>query len=274
MTNKEIEDQIAEALLSGKGQLIPISQLGQSSEGYLINTSNLYAELYESYVAMCHSEDADDTNKAFEKVSDNYSKGDFAIYGQRGMFKWFALAAKYPTAIHKMNQEKNQCNEIFSELQNNGGYKLGVRLANAINGCDFFTSQLKSCVIVNTDVFLSANDLSSEDTSMLIPFLMNFWGQKDTQLIDRIDNKYKIKRELIKGKDVIIPFAYFTENTLNFFPKIAKELFVDKCGANTVTAIGLARFVPSIMGEQGKISRNDFLPLISPNPFIEIPRLF
>ena len=271
MINKEIEDQIVEALLSGKGQMIPISQLGESPEGYTVNASYLHAGLYESYVAMCHSKDADDTDKAFEKILNNDSEGDFTVYGQRGMFKWFALAAKYPTTIHKMNQEKNQCNDFFSELQHNGGYELGQRLANAINGSDFFTRQLNSCIVVNSDVFLSTNDSSYEDTMMMASFLMNFFQQKDGKPID--GNKQKIKKSMIKGKDVIFPFAYLTENVLNIFPGIAKSLFIDQCEANTVTAIGLVRFVPSIMGEQGSISRNDFLPLISPNPFIEIPRL-
>lgn len=273
MTNKEFEEQITAALLSGKGQLIPVSELGMSSEGYCIDNEYLNDELYKSYIAMCHSNDADDVSQAFERVTKDYLNGGFTVFGQRGMFKWFTLAAKYPTNVHRMNDEKNEHNVYCSEVQKGGGYSLGLRLANAINSCDLFTCQLQSCIVVDISIFLN-NDASIEDTMMMTSFLENFFNQKERNLLYKDNGKQKVKKAEIKGKDVIIPFAYITENTLNYFPKIAKQLFIDQCEANTVTAVGLIRFVPSIDGKQGTITQNDFFPLISPNPLLEVARLF
>lgn len=276
MTNKEFEKQLGEAIRSGKvgiEDFIPISELGMCSEGYMINVDELNEGLYESYVAMCHSNDADDQNSAHETVTKDYLNGDFAVYGQRGMFKWFTLAAKYPTYIHKMNAEKIEHNKFYSELQNGGGYSLGERLATAINRSDFFTRQLRSHIVVNPTVFIRDNDTSYEDISMMCSFLEKFVSQDERNLVYKDGENLRIKKEKIKGMDVIIPFAYITESILNFFPRVAKDIFIKHCGANTVTAIGLVRFVPSIDGKLGHI-KNDLLPLISPNPFFEIPRIF
>lgn len=276
MTSKEFEKQLGEAIRSGKvgvGDFIPISELGMSSEGYMINVEELNEGLYESYVAMCHSSDADDQSSAYETVTKDYLKGDFAVYGQRGMFKWFTLAAKYPKDIHKMNAEKKEHNNFYFELQNGGGYALGERLTTAINRSDFFIRQLRSHIIVNPTIFISGYDPSYEDISMMSSFLEKFVSQDQGDLVYKDGENLRVKKEKIKGKDVIIPFAYITESTLNFFPKVAKDIFIKHCGANTVTAVGLARFVPSIDGKLGRIE-NDLLPLISPSPFFEIPRLF
>lgn len=276
MTSKEFEKQLGEAIRSGKvgiGDFIPISELGMSSEGYMINVDELNEGLYESYVAMCHSNDADDQSAAHEAVTKDYFNGDFAVYGQRGLFKWFTLAAKYPTEIHKMNTEKIEHNKFYSELQNGGGYSLGQRLATAINRSDFFTRQLRSHVVVNPTVFISGYDPSYEDICMMSSFLEKFVSQDERDIVYKDGENLRVKKEKIKGKDVIIPFAYITESTLNFFPRVAKDIFIKHCGANTVTAVGLVRFVPSIDGKLGDI-KNDLLPLISPNPFFEIPRLF
>lgn len=276
MTSKEFEKQLCEAIRSGKvdiGDFIPISELGMSSEGYMINVDELNEGLYESYVAMCHSNDADDQSAAHEAVTKDYLNGDFAVYGQRGMFKWFTLAAKYPTEIHKMNTEKIEHNKFYFELQNGGGYSLGQRLATAINRSDFFTKQLRSHVVINPTVFISGYDPSYEDICMMSSFLEKFVSQDERDLVYKEGENLRVKKEKIKGKDIIIPFAYITESTLNFFPRVAKDIFIKHCGANTVTAVGLVRFVPSIDGKLGHI-KNDLLPLISPNPFFEIPRLF
>lgn len=276
MTSKEFEKQLGEAIRSGKvgiGDFIPISELGMSSEGYMINVDELNEGLYESYVAMCHSNDADDQSAAHEAVTKDYLNGDFAVYGQRGMFKWFTLAAKYPTEIHKMNTEKIEHNKFYSELQNGGGYSLGQRLATVINRNDFFTRQLRSHVVVNPTVFISGYDPSYEDICMMSSFLEKFVSQDERDLVYKDGENLRVKKEKIKGKDVIIPFAYITESTLNFFPRVAKDIFIKHCGANTVTAVGLVRFVPSIDGKLGDI-KNDLLSQISPNPFFEIPRLF
>ncbi len=274
MTNKEIEEMITAALLSGKGKLIPVSELGMDPSGFTVDENYLYDELYESYVAMCHDKNADDASKATEEITSGYKKGEFAVYGQRGKFKWFSLAAKYQTEIHVMNNEKIEMNTFYSTLQNEGGYSLGQKLAKAINNCDFFRKQLRSCVVVNSAKFFGI-DTTTQDVIVMTYFLENFFGQKVKDLVhEGSDGKMRIKAEEVRGKDVILAYGYFTETALNYFVRIAKKTLIEQCGANTVTAIGLCRFVPSITGEHGKIFQEDLLPLITPKPLIELSRMY
>ena len=180
--------------------LIPASELELNEDDFIIDPDVLNKELYLSYEAMCHSTDANDKTKAYEDVNDGIFVENFSVFGQRGMFQWYALCPYYHEKLHTISDEKQEYNEAYLNLRNSGGFMLGQTLANAINETAFF-HYLPNPIVANTEIIAPRS--LYEDYFWMSSFLGSFFENVKQNVFIEEDSKKKYNKAEIQGKDII-----------------------------------------------------------------------
>ena len=142
------------------------------------------------------------------------------------------------------------CNEI--------GADPGENISHAINNNDDLLNILqRNPIIANTEECVEGWDsvhdcLSKEysDIREMTVRLSVFLGQGPivAEILKKERTGLSIDSNLIKGKDVVLPFIWANKEKLRLFGELAKKC-IDN-GANTVVGIFASRQVPSMDGRE------------------------
>ena len=256
MTDKEIEEEIFKALVSGDAKLVPASELGYDEE-YIIsqNIEKINDALYESYCAMCHAieEMPDKSIESYlpvESLDENY----LSCTGQYGMLKWYSMSIFFDKRLHTIDNEKQLYNEHHDDT---AGDDLldgpSEHLAIAINNTPELINILRNPFVIYCSTLFGEDEyIYIENQMNLETSLKNFVGNdifSDTLLKYSDNNEIIItNKETIKSKDVVIPFLICCQKSLQILAKASKVIMEN--GANTVVLIFATRLVPSKDGRE------------------------
>lgn len=264
MTKEEFdkfEDEITRLIQQGVNPFVPASELGFDNEDFFIDDFGM-DQLYELYVDSCHLPDCLDERQSMQDLVNNEDEDRFAITGRMGYFQWYALSAYFDPQLHKMNNIKIQYNEHHKD---SAGDNLlegpGIHLCKAINESDL-VNILRNPVVANTSDMYSEMNWNLKEMETCLRNFCNISIFPEKEIITREGNNIKINKETIKGKDVIIPIIYATNQNMFLFSKLADQIC--KLGANTAVGIFATRVMPSIDGNEGKIQSGFEVASFSP----------
>lgn len=256
MTDKEMEEEIFKALVNGDAKLVPASELGYDEEEIMNqNIGQINDALYESYCAMCHAikEKPDDFIESYLQVE--YLDEDlFSCTGQYGMLKWYSMSVFFDKRLHTIDDEKQSYNEHHDETAGDDLLEgPSEHLAIAINNTPELINLLRNPLVIDCcTLFWEDNSIDIENQMALEASLKQFVGNNissETSLKYN-DNKEIIitNKEMVKSKDVVIPFLICTQKSLQILAKASKIIMGN--GANTVVLIFATRLVPAKDGRE------------------------
>lgn len=240
---------------------IPISDLGMSEEGFCVDVAELYTALYESYSACCHNPQADKTPSSetdFGK-DEPLNHHQMSTVGRAGQFMWYSLSSLFDESIHQMNDFKRTHNNHHLETVSNPIESPSDNLLHAINNDEHLVNLCRKPLVLNVTEY---NNYYGNNYGAYGNYLNyfhqvgHFFGVPFTEgvfeHIEKEDGKkyIRIKPELIKGKDVIIPQIIATRQTIDIFKRIA--MFVCKNGANSAIGLFITRIKPTADGIEPK----------------------
>lgn len=250
---------------------IPVEELGANPNDFVVDANYWFNEMYEMYKDSCHSENPLDERQSIEKyiATDKIDKHTFSAIGRVGFFQWYALTLYYDESIHKMDVAKNShnrnhlmtvCDEVVADP--------GENISHAINNNDDLLNILqRNPIIANTEECVECWDsvhdcLSKEynDIREMTVRLNVFLGQGPIcyEVIKKEGEKVVIDGNIIKGKDIVLPFIWANNRFLKIFGELAKKC-IDN-GANTVVGIFASRQVPTMDGREASIISHKYEP--------------
>jgi len=268
MNNQDFEKELGEYLANG-GELIPASELGYDDSDFVVNAGDFYTQMYEMYKDSCHFKDSLNPIQSFEDHKDMTGKNGFACRGRVGFYNWYAVSLFFDKNIHKMSSEKEQFNKHHNmTMADDFMVSPGECLSKAINEERSLVNYFRNPFVANThEIF---NDIDWEIMEMethLRHFLdIEMFPQKN--VFTNNNGMITLNKETYLGKDIILPFIYATNKTLEVFGKFAKK--IADTGANTVVGIFATRIVPTLDGKEGKISEEFRVRSFSPPMFINL----
>lgn len=244
-----------------KSPFIPISELGMSEDGFMINTRELYDALYESYCACCQSPDADSvgyTEQDYGKEGP-LSAQQLAVTGRAGQYMWHALTCIFDESIHQMDDFKRMHNEHHIDAACDMLESPSNNLQHAINNDMQLVSMCKTPVVISITEYSNyfANDMGMYSNHLnYLHHMAHFF---ETELLDGVfthitkndgTKVVRINPSLIKDKDVIIPQIFATRGTIDLFKRVSK--FLCKNGAKSVQGLFITRIKPTSDGVEPK----------------------
>ena len=250
---------------------IPVEELGMDPSQFTVDPEYWFNEMYELYKDSCHSENPLDESQSFETHidPDKIDQHSFSAFGRVGFFRWYALTLYYDESIHVMddvkmkhneNHEMTVCDEFLADP--------GENISNAINNNDDLVNILeRNPIVANTEECVefwdSAHGCQSKEYSHirdLAQRLSVFLGQGFalSKILKSEGGNLIIDPNLIKGKDVVLPFIWANKEKLKLFGELAKRC-IDN-GANTVVGIFASRQVPSMDGREASQIPSEFEP--------------
>lgn len=239
--------------------IIPAEEVGMSGNlsDYTIDADYWFEEMYQMYKDSCHFDDCLDPKQSGEsyRKPEKLDELKFTAMGRVGYFRWYALTTYYDESVHIMDDTKriyNQhhqdtaCNPLISDP--------GSSILHAINNDQELVHFLHHNPIVGN--ISDCHDLPVSQMYELETRLSNFLGQglAAAQIFKpRGDGRISIDTNLVKGKDVILPYIWLDKSEMKSFGIIAKNLI--RCGASTVLAICGSKIIPTKDGKEiiGKI---------------------
>lgn len=239
---------------------IPISELGMSSDGYCVNTNELYTALYESYCACCQSPDADkvpSSESDFGKDSP-LSTHQMATTGRAGQFMWYALTSIFDENLHTMDDFKRMHNQHHLDAACDILESPSNNLQHAFNNDEMLVYMCNEPIVINVTEYSNYYGSNYNEYGNYLNFLhhmAHFFTESiaEENVFKHItkDNGTEVIRidpEKVKGKDIIIPQIIATRQTIDLFKKIA--MFVCKNGANSAVGLFITRIKPTIDGRE------------------------
>ncbi len=257
MTDKEIEDEIFKALINGDAQLTPASELGLDEDAILdMNADKILDGLYESYCAMCQfiEEEPNNCIEKYEPANSLLAKDILAGNGQYGMLKWYSLSVFFDKRLHSIDKEEELYNDYHDESAGDEFLEgPSEHMAKAINNNEELINLLRNPIIVSCLRLFETEDFSLINNQMAFEASMkNFIGSDlftDISIyIDDEKNACITNSELVKSKDVIIPYLICNQDSLKKVANAAKTIM--NYGANCVVAIFVTRLVPAKDGRE------------------------
>ena len=238
---------------------IPAEELGMSGNlnDYTIDANYWFEEMYQMYKDNCHSNDCLDPRQSVEsyRKPEELDELQFTAMGRVGYFRWYALTTYYDESVHKMDDLKRQynqhhhdtaCNPLMSDP--------GTSILHAINNDKELVHFLRHNPIVGN--VSECHNIPVTQMFELETRLSEFLDQgiaaakifKPTG-----DGRISIDTNLVRGKDVILPYVWLDKNEMTSFGIIARNLI--RCGASTVLAICGSKIIPTTDGKEiiGKI---------------------
>lgn len=242
-----------------KSPFIPISELGMSEEGWLVNVEEMNNALYESYCACCQSSEA----ATCPSSESDYGKDraltshDMATTGRAGQFIWVALTSLYDETLHQMDEFKAMHNKHHLEAACDILESPSNNLQHAINNDHELVNICRNVVVVNITEYRNYYENNWHNYRNFLNYLHhmgNFFGCGLTsEVFMHIEKKdgskvVRINPNLIKGKDVVIPQIIASQFTLELFKRVAA--FICKNGANSVIGVFITRVKPTVDGRE------------------------
>ena len=232
---------------------IPAEELGMDPSGFTVDPHYWYNEMYELYKDSCHFNNSLDpklTNEAYCPLEELNSH-HFSVLGRVGYFRWYALTLFYDETIHKMDDHKRKYNLHHQKtISDPESLDAGANLLHSINNNKDLVNILNRNPLVGHMPYLFDDEnymVQFELESRLSDFLgIGFSG---TEIYSNKNGRYEVIPQVIKGKDVVLPFIWANKRSLEFYGNLAKSLADN--GANTVVGIFVTRIVPTIDGKEG-----------------------
>ena len=257
-----------------KSPFIPISELGMSEEGWLVNVEEMNNALYESYCACCQSPDAATCpSSEYDYGKDGpLNTHNLATTGRAGQFMWVALTSLYEESLHNIDDFKKMHNEHHIDAACDFMESPSNNLQRAINNDQQLVNLCRDVVVVNITEYRNYYENNWNNYSNFLNYLHHMGHFFCSGLTDDVfkhiekedgSKAIRINPALIKGKDVVIPQVIASRYTLELFKKVAA--FICKNGANSVIGVFITRIKPAADGrEPKKISEKYTLQPLGP----------
>ena len=248
---------------------IPADELGLDLNDFVIDENHWYNEMYELYKDSCHHEHSLDEKLTREDYveHDKINEHTFSAMGRVGIFRWYALTLYYDKTIHKLDEAKIKhnknhqdtvCDIILSNPGNN--------LLDAINNENELVNILQhNPIVANTAELFESWDSEKDCMAKEHYFLGNlenllnvFLDLGERGVFKKEGKTISIDRNIIKGKDVVLPFIWANRKNLDLYGKLAKKCIEN--GANTVVGIFASRQVPSMDGREAETIPQEYEP--------------
>ena len=243
--------------------IVSLDELGVDTSGYQISGVTISDTFYEMYCDSCQRHDSNGDFAEDYDIGTNIAQ--LTSSGRIGVFRWYALTTYYGTDIYKMNDARIRQNSIHRETMQRGSYSLGEMLNHAINTSDDMHSLLREPIVLNTKDIMDVREYGY--LSAMQNHLENFMELPHVAIVNVHGNQIEYDWDLIRDKDVIIPFVIGSQESIKKYAEIASEI----CGKSKAScAIGLfiTRIKPSLDGREPKIvDPKDQIPVISESPF-------
>lgn len=252
--------------------IISLEELGIDTSNYCININDLYSFV----VDLCHQRPVD-FNQIVEKTTSSASD-EFSAYGRVANFDWVALTQLYSSTLFTALSEDKKTQNAKNSRAIAMGFQLGQYLSQAIQN----SSMLRICLNQRNFVVPDTSDLAwdgiHEHTHHMAIHIRNFLGLKwDSGPKLGIEDNHLVAKEGslsdLKGKDVILPFIYANNSSINLYGQIA-NIICNFANANTANGIFITRIMPTMDGkEPNSLAQYEYVPIISPFFGMEIPPL-
>ena len=264
MANDINEDDI-------RSMFIPVEELGMDPSQFKVDADYWFNEMYNMYKDYCHFDDSLDPEQSVESHCPigKLSSRHFCAIGRVGFYRWYALTVFFDETVHKMDEQKKKynshhqdtlCEEFISDP--------GESISHAINNDDELVNILqRNPIVANTQECVNGwdaeHDCETYEHSQLYYMttrLNVFLGQGTIcrEVLKKEGNKLLINSDVIKGKDVVLPFIWANKKNLKLYGELAKRCC--EAGANTVVGIFAARQVPSMDGREAAQVPKEYEP--------------
>ena len=255
-----------------RSMFIPVEELGMDESQFTVDADYWFSQMYDMYKDYCHFDDSLDPAQSTEMhiPVEKLNSRRFSAIGRVGFYRWYALTRYFDKSVHKMDDEKVKnnehhkdtlCEEILSDP--------GENISHAINNDDELVNVLQhNPIIANTQECVEAWDEEHgyftfeysrirDMTTRLSVFLGQ--GPLLTDIFKKDKDALVIDANVIKGKDVVLPFIWANRETLKLFGELAKRCCDN--GANTVVGIFAARQVPTMDGREAARIPQEYEPI-------------
>ena len=255
-----------------RSMFIPVEELGMDPSQFTVDADYWFNEMYEMYKDSCHFDDSLDpaqSNEAQIPVEKLNSRC-FSAIGRVGFYRWYALTQYFDETVHRMDDQKRKynkhhkdtlCEEFLSDP--------GENISHAINNDDDLVNILqRNPIIANTQECVDAWDEEHDCLTLeysriqdMTTRLSVFLGQGPilTDIFKKDKGALEINTDVIKGKDVVLPFIWANRDKLKLFGELAKKCCDN--GANTVVGIFAARQVPTMDGREAARIPREYEPI-------------
>lgn len=254
MANDINEDDI-------RSMFIPVEELGMDSSQFSVDPDYWFNEMYEMYKDSCHFDNSLDpaqNNEQHCPVNELRTR-EFSAYGRVGFYRWYALTVFFDETVHRMDEQKKRYNAHHKKtLCEKFGADPGETICHAINNDQELVNILqRNPIVANTQECVECWDnehdcLTLEYSQMqdMAVRLSVFLDQGPilTDIFKKDNGALVIDANVIKGKDVVLPFIWANREKLKLFGELAKKCCDN--GANTVLGIFASRQVPTMDGRE------------------------
>lgn len=243
--------------------IVSLDELGVDTSGYQISGVTWSDTFYEMYCGSCQRPDSNYDFAEDYEIGANIAQ--LTSSGRIGAFRWYALTTYYGTDIYKMNDARIRQNSIHRETMQRGSYSLGEMLNHAINSSDDMHSLLREPIVLNTKDIMDIREYGY--LAAMQSHLENFMELPHVDIVNVQGNQIKYNWDLIRDKDVIIPFVIGSQESIKKYAEIASAI-CGKSKASCAIGIFITRIKPSLDGRDPKIiDLKDQIPVISESPF-------
>lgn len=258
-----------------RSMFIPVEELGMDPGQFRVDPVYWYNEMYDMYKDSCHFDNSLDPAQSNERhcPEDQLSTKGFSVHGRVGFFWWYALTMYYDESVHNMDEQKRKYNAHHQKTTCDDFSNAGDNLCHAINGVSDLVNVLKrNPIVANTsecvDGWDEEEDCLSLEYSQLEDMAVRlnvFLGQGpiSREVFKKDGDNILINTNIIKGKDVVLPFVWANNENLKLFGKLAKRCA--DSGANTVVGIFASRQVPTMDGREASKIPLESEPNFSPS---------
>lgn len=239
---------------------VPVEELGADPNDFVVDADYWYNEMYELYKNSCHFIDSLDERHSNEAHigSNEIDKHTFSAIGRVGLFRWYALTVYYDESIHKMDNTKILHNKNHLKTVCGQMADPGENISHAINNNnDLLNILQRNPVVANTEECVeswdSKHDCLSKEYSAIreMTVRLNVFLEQGPMCSDVFTNKEGkliIDANIIKEKDVVLPFIWANKKNLKMYGDLAKKCI--DYGANTVVGIFASRLIPTMDGRE------------------------
>ena len=254
-----------------RSMFIPVEELGMDESQFTVDPEYWFNEMYEMYKDSCHFDDSLDPAQSKEthiSVEELNSKC-FSVFGREGFYRWYALTQYFDETVHRMDDQKKKynkhhkdtvCEEFLSDP--------GENICYAINDDgDLVNILQRNPIIANTQECVEAWDEEHDCLTLeysriqdMATRLSVFLGQGPilTDIFKKDKGALVIDANVIKGKDVVLPFIWANREKIKLFGELAKKCCDN--GANTVVGIFASRQVPTMDGREATMIPSEYEP--------------